>query len=64
MISQQGEGKRAGEIHYSSDFPVWTTPCGTVGPATDRWEYVTCTECKKLKQTDERLASPSKRGTP
>lgn len=40
-----------GAIHYSvdEDFPIWRTPCGRVGPATNRWQYVTCEVCLELR---------------
>ncbi|HEY0712705.1 MAG TPA: hypothetical protein VGF45_08530 [Polyangia bacterium] len=47
-----GTGKHApGAIHYSldEDFPIWRTPCGRVGPATNRWQYVTCDVCIELR---------------
>lgn len=40
-----------GAIHYSvdEDFPLWRTPCGNVGPASSRWQYVTCDVCLELR---------------
>jgi hypothetical protein len=44
-----------GAIHYSVDeeFPIWRTPCGRVGPATNRWQYVTCDVCIELRPAFE-----------
>lgn len=35
----------AGDIHYSATFPVKATTCGTLGPSTNEWSYVTCKGC-------------------
>lgn len=42
-------------IHFSTRFPVTETPCGKLGPAAERWGYVTCIDCLERAPDDPRI---------